>query len=141
MINWKNLQKHSDWLGENLDRGFDMENYTSGDRRGDTPDEICGTGACSLGWAVQWCPPDIFALCVSEEDWGFDYDLLSSELFGLEYGELWNWLFSLAWATVDNTLLGAKYRIDYLIKRKHVPHWFDAEDIDSAEYWRGRRDD
>ena len=74
-------------------------------------DSICDTVCCALGHGIlAGIEPDVGAT----ESW-----LVYSKQFGGD--DLYNWVFSCAWADADNTPIGAAKRIRWVLEGKAVP--------------------
>ena len=131
-MNIENLKIHRDWCADNLvDSQLGMGDYSNGDRRADTPEEICGTVACFLGWAPMSLKDKI------DMSHGVDYDSLAEEVFNMGcMSDEWEFLFSAGWQEVDSTVEGCIARTDYLIEHGKVPADFDVDDIDTWRVYR-----
>lgn len=97
----------------------------------------CGTPACALGWLP-------FAIELDEEDWedgSLDYAKLAIRHLGVDSDNRWNWMFGHSWYAIDDTRLGAAYRIDFLLN-KDVPDTFHTafqmQRNDVEDYLKGR---
>ena len=134
-INRANLEKHYHFLMDHVvDKlDFDMRRLGNGNYYSQDPHAICGTCACSLGYAVLWADKSIIKRCYGGNC--FEFLLLCSYLFGIPnplgsettYFEksLWGWLFSSSWSDVDNTALGAAKRIRYFLDNGLPNDWYD----------------
>lgn len=88
----------------------------------------CGTSACAVGWAPTFIPP-------TADDFRKDYDgkpgfnhtaFSNNKLIPIE-DDWWNWCFASNWYAIDDTRLGAAYRIDVFLKHHEKTPPFNAE--------------
>ena len=112
----ENLKRHRDWAIANLTEGqLHMKRYTNRSNSG-AAEEICGTIACWLGWAKFSLQDQI------NPDEEVNYHTLAEQLFGIWNGSFeWEFLFSGAWAQLDNTIAGCIARTNYLIEHRYAP--------------------
>ena len=109
MIKYDELVAHAAKMRSLPDAPFCMRQYNS----------PCGTMHCSLGWALVW---DGYHGWTMFDNYCFDK-------FGIHRKDepnIWMWLFSSYWRSIDNTLEGACRRIDYLVEHKCIPDWFSS---------------
>lgn len=86
----------------------------------------CGTAACAVGHG-----PNAGIKPKKGEEWGdYSYRTLIDSVSDCEHVDgniAWEWCFSGEWSEYDNHHWGAARRINYLIKHKRVPGWFNVE--------------
>ena len=80
--------------------------------------EDCGTAACAVGWAPLFIPPgeDILEDSNVHGAKVFNYNTYSEAYLLPTDNDWWDWCFSGNWSSVDNTRLGAAYRISVLLE-------------------------
>ncbi|MFN3898908.1 MAG: hypothetical protein ACK4ML_00895 [Alishewanella aestuarii] len=77
--------------------------------------EDCGTAACAVGWAPVFIEPDEEFLADYSNKDRFSYNHYSAKYLLPVENYWWDWCFSGEWANVDNSRLGAAYRISMLL--------------------------
>lgn len=130
-LNLDNLKKHSRFLVLNPLLGFDMGRYSEGDAGSKIPKEMCGSVACSVGYVPLWIDSETLEKCRygverDRDGSGFiSYNDVALEVFGIDPSQEetleWIWLFAGQWEGFDNTLDGARCRIDYLLEHENIP--------------------
>lgn len=78
--------------------------------------EDCGTAACAVGWAPLFIEPDKEFLAGYDNKDRFNYNHYSEKYLLPVDNNWWDWCFSSLWAGVDNSRLGAAYRISVLLE-------------------------
>lgn len=139
----KNMAKLRNWLIELSEKNAPMKMDCYVDR----PDEgfygldidkaihSCGSGACAIGWAPFVVPAQRKFIKPNGE---VDYsDYAKHNLMPVEtlehprklvdklspFSALYGW----DWHVIDNTTIGAAFRIDYVLKNKIIPRIFGTD--------------
>jgi len=124
-MNVENLKIWRDFLISN-DVPFEMQFYRSKNGQGEciTKDEVdagvegCGTAGCAIGWAPFAVPAekDDFFMHHSENKLLLDFFKYVPRAFGLStYSGEYDFIIEMDWKQIDNTRLGAAFRIDCVI--------------------------
>ena len=137
-MNKENLAKLRDKLITVGEQAFSMRSYRNYENAPavkenpdyysgveDVNDPPCGTVACALGWAPS-CGGD---MKMTEEESNTTYwEGYSKRAFDiLILSRLWDFLFSGAWTSVDDTPVGAARRIQYVLDGGELPKSFNKE--------------
>lgn len=126
-----NLKILRDFLIAN-DVAFNMTDYRWDPQKGESVDialeelnrpfNECGTAGCAIGWApfvIPHQPSEVF-----RREFGQDtlmYSIYAIRVFGTRpSSDGFTWMFDADWAHVDNTRIGAAYRIDRWINTPHA---------------------
>lgn len=101
----------------------------------------CGTAGCAVGWAPFVIPATYREFY--ESDGGLDVWRYMDRVFGidsLDEGGTFDYIASSAWTFVDNSRLGAAYRINRVITGDFDSESceFDIDELDYTEYAAGR---
>lgn len=142
-----NLRKLADLLKSTVLK-INMSTYVCGDdiherfahyEKDYRDDEIvCNTVACAIGWAPMVVP-------VPEDcKWGdgaIHYGLYADAVFGCERNpetvgfEIFQNLFGFQWTEIDNTRLGAAFRIETFLETGEMPDYISIEAMKKDEEW------
>jgi len=118
----ENLTKHRDVLIQiaKSERGFNMDIYIA-DADEYTKTNICGSAACSLGYA-----PETLNMSMEEinqfRHWiGIDFNEIGEKYFGISNSnDPWDFLFSADWYPIDNSIEGAIARISFVLDNQII---------------------
>ena len=130
-VHKERLRKLAEYLLTKVpEEKFDMEVYR---QEGNTA-HICGTAGCALGWAPAIMSPYTFyKYKTGTKDLDVLFNNISMKYFGIDwYEEVWVYLFSANWVTVDNTPQGAAARILYFLDHG-IPSCFDGDE--NSDNW------
>ncbi|OZB41027.1 MAG: hypothetical protein B7X50_07970 [Alishewanella sp. 34-51-39] len=109
--------------------------------------EDCGTAACAVGWAPLFIEPDEEFLAGYKNKDRFSYNHYSEKYLLPTDNDWWDWCFSGGWSSVDNSRLGAAYRISVLLEaddtdlRAGPPlteYSISEEEADDVSYFENR---
>lgn len=97
-------------------------------------------GTCALGWAPAVVPAteSDYDRAMFRDAVSFNYDRYHFRAFGIEAGTpTWDWCFSSAWASVDDTPAGAAKRLRYVAGNGGAPKDAIAQMLGSKPYMFG----
>lgn len=124
-MNRENLQRIADFIPTIPQESFDMSTY----RWGFDQEPECKSIGCVIGHCTILDKDNILANHIGVLG-RLKFTEWSEEFTGLSHlSYKWDWCFSSLWASVDNTVEGARKRILYLLDKGRVPEGFDPYDI------------
>lgn len=96
-------------------------------------ERICNTVACAVGWGPLVVPvPD-----AAMNQWSINYSKYAEIAFGarpMDKDRIFDALFSGRWSNLDNTRLGAAFRIETVLELDAIPDCFDPWEMEDNEY-------
>jgi len=132
-MNKVNLQKMADYIKTIPQQSFDMSIYRE---EYNYYDPECESVGCIIGHCTIIDKENVKANYVDDLSGEIDFHKWSEQFTGLKsISPEWNFLFSMDWKDVDNSIKGAVQRLEYIISGCKVSEWSKTPLIESIKLY------